>query len=90
MKDIKNKYFTTSHYKKFTSNILDAKITAKKLVNESGLTEKIYPTQRLDETTITAEAQYSINFAKSNKKNCLSLHYNGANSFFFVNAAKIY
>ena len=41
MKDIKNKYFTTSHYKKFTSNILDAKITAKKLVNESGLTEKI-------------------------------------------------
>ena len=41
MKDIKNKYFTASHYKKFTSNILDAKITAKKLANEFGLTEKI-------------------------------------------------
>ena len=40
IKDIKNKYFTTSDYNKFTNNILDAK-TAKKLVNESGLNEKI-------------------------------------------------
>ena len=41
IKDIKDKYFTTSDYNKFTNNILDAKITAKRLVNESGWNEKI-------------------------------------------------
>ena len=41
IKDLKNKYFTTSHYNKFTNNILDRKITGKKLVNEFGLNEKI-------------------------------------------------
>ena len=48
------------------------------------------PTQRLDDTTLTAEAQYSINFSRLNRKFCLSLHYNGSNSFLFVNATKIY
>ena len=46
------------------------------------------PTQRPDDTTLTAEAQYSINFSRSNKKCCLSLNYNGSNSFLFVNAPK--
>ena len=32
-------------------------------------------TQGLDGTTSTAEKKYSINFTKSNKKFCLSLHY---------------
>ena len=32
--------FTASDYNKVTNNMLDAKITAKKLVNESGLNEK--------------------------------------------------
>ena len=41
MKDINDKNFTTSDYNKFTNNILDAKITTKKVVNESGLNEKI-------------------------------------------------
>ena len=39
-KMIKKKYFTTSDYDRFTIGILDEKIT-KKLVNESGLDEKI-------------------------------------------------
>ena len=30
-----------------------------------------------------------INFAEHNKKYCLSLHYNGANSYFFVNGKEI-
>ena len=47
-------------------------------------------TQGLDNTKLTAEAQYSINFSRSNRKFCLSLHYNGGNSFSFVNAIKIY
>ena len=47
------------------------------------------PTQGLDDTTLTAEAQYSINFSRSNRKFCFSLHYNGSNSFLIVNATKI-
>ena len=33
---------------------------------------------------------YSINFTVIKKKCCLSLHYNGANSYLFVNGTKIY
>ena len=32
---------------------------------------------------------YSINFTEKNKKFCLSLHYNGANSYLFVNGKEI-
>ena len=32
----------------------------------------------------------SINFTENNKKFCLSLHYNGANSYLFVNSTKIH
>ena len=46
--------------------------------------------QRLDDTTLTADAQYSIKFSRSNRKFCLSLHYNGSYSFLFVNATKMY
>ena len=47
------------------------------------------PTKGL-EHTLTAEKMYSINFTEKNKKFCLSLHYNGVNSYLFVNATKIY
>ena len=46
------------------------------------------PTQGL-EHTLTAEKLYSINFAQNNTKFCLSLHYNGANSYLFVNGTEI-
>ena len=46
------------------------------------------PTQGL-EHTLTAEILYSINFTKENTKFCLSLHYNGANSYLFVNGTEI-
>ena len=45
--------------------------------------------QRL-EHTLTAEKMCSINFILSKKKFCLSLHYNGANSYLFVNGTEIY
>ena len=32
---------------------------------------------------------YSINFTKTNAKFCLSLHYNGANSYLFINSTEI-
>ena len=38
---------------------------------------------------MSAEKIYSINFTK-NKKFCLSLHYNGANSYLLVNGTEIY
>ena len=37
---------------------------------------------------LTTGTKYSINFSRSNKKFCLSLHYNGNNSFLFVNNMK--
>ena len=33
---------------------------------------------------------YSINFTVTKKKFCISLHYNGANSYLFVNDTEIY
>ena len=47
------------------------------------------PAQELDDTTLTAEAKYPINFTQRRKRFVLSLHYNGSNSFLFVNATKI-
>ena len=37
------------------------------------------------EHTLSAEKMYSVKFTEHNKKFCLSLHYNGANSYLFVN-----
>ena len=48
----------------------------------------IGPTQGL-EHTLTAEKMYSINFTEKNKRFCLSLHDNGANSYLFVNGTEI-
>ena len=46
------------------------------------------PTQGL-ESTLTAEKMYSINFTVTKKKFRLSLHYNGGNSYLFVNGTEI-
>ena len=48
------------------------------------------PTQSLDDTTLIAEAEYPPNFIQSGKRFVLSLHYNGSNSFLFINATKVY
>ena len=47
------------------------------------------PTQGL-EHTVTAENIYSTNFTLAKKKFSLGLHYNGANSYLFVNGTDIY
>ena len=49
----------------------------------------IGPTQGL-EHTLTTEKKYSINFTVTKKKFCLSFHYNGANSYLFVNGTEMY
>ena len=47
------------------------------------------PTQGL-EHALSAEKLYSINFTQRNKKFCLSLHYNGTNSYLLVNGKEIH
>ena len=39
---------------------------------------------------LTVEKMYSINFTVTKEKFCLSLHYNGANSYLLVNDTEIY
>ena len=46
------------------------------------------PVQGL-EHTLTAQKLYSIEVTKNNTKFCLSLHYNGASSYLFVNGIEI-
>ena len=41
--------------------------------------------QGINGTAIYAEKLYKINFTEKTKKNCLSLRYQGANSYLFVN-----
>ena len=47
-------------------------------------------TQGLDNATIYAEKIHPINFTKTNTKFFLSLHYNGSNSYLFVNVTEIH
>ena len=47
-------------------------------------------TDGLDDTTIAEEAKYFLNFTKSIKKICLSLHHNVANSFLYANGVKFH
>ena len=42
------------------------------------------------EHTLNAKKVYSINFTVTNNKVCLSMYYNGANSYLFVNGVEIY
>ena len=48
------------------------------------------PTQGLDDTRLIAEKEDSINFTEQRKKFCLSLYYNGVNSYIFFNGFEIY
>ena len=47
------------------------------------------PTQALGEHSLTVEKMYSINFSATGKRFCLSLHYNGVNSYLFVNGVEM-
>ena len=45
--------------------------------------------QGINDTTIYAEKMYSIDSTENNRKFCLSLHYNGANTYLFVNGRAV-
>ena len=53
------------------------------------LTLGIGPTQGVREHSLTAEKIYSTNFTVTGVLICLSLHYNGANSYLSVNGTEI-
>ena len=59
------------------------------MIKKKTLVSRIGPTQGL-ENTLAAEKMYSINFTLTKKKFCLSLHYNGVNSYLFVNGTETY
>ena len=40
------------------------------------------PTRGLDDSTLTAGAQYSLNFSRSNRKFCLSIRCDGIHSLY--------
>ena len=46
-------------------------------------------TQKVNNTTIYAEKMYSPNFSAENKTFCLSLHYNGDDSYLIVNGKEV-
>ena len=46
-------------------------------------------TQKVNNTTIYAQKLYSPNFSAENKRFCLSLHYNGDDSYLFVNGKEV-
>ena len=50
---------------------------------------KTFSTQKVNNTTIYGEKMYSPNFSAENKIFCLSLHYNGKNSYLFVNGKEV-
>ena len=48
------------------------------------------PTQGINYSTGAAERTFNINFSKSNITFCLSLHYNGDESYLYVNKTDVY
>ena len=61
-------------------------------LNEVSMLEMLYegPTFGINGSFDSAEKKFSISFSKANTKFCLSLHYNGDNSYSFVNGKEIY
>ena len=71
---LRKKYFTTSDNNKFASQILDAEIKEKELVNKSNISNLV---------------KLNSNFTKVKTKFSLSLHYNHDNSYLFANGKEI-
>ena len=46
--------------------------------------------QVVSDSIFTAEKEYATNFTEQHKKFCLSLHFNGVDSYIFVNGVEIY
>ena len=76
------------------SNVINVGVGASSFVRVDNKEKDILilgkgPTQRL-EHTLTAEKMYSIDFSVTENNFFLSVHYNGANSYLFVNGTEIH
>ena len=69
-------------FSKFKKKNLSFVVLLILIVNMPGLF--LWKIKKVDDTMITAETKYSINFSRSHRKFCLS------NSFLFVNVTKVY
>ena len=47
------------------------------------------PADHINDSVDTAEQKLSINFTKTKTKLCLSLHYNGGNTYLYYNGKRI-
>ena len=74
-------------------NVLIFGVHESSLVHASNKANNIYVmgdvfVQGINDTTLCAEKVYSQNFSQASKKFVLSLHYNGGNSYLFVNGTE--
>ena len=67
---------------------LSSSVHANNKVNNILVLDKTF-VQGINGTTVYAEKMYLTNFSVDNKKFCLGLHYNGDNSYLFVNGKEI-
>ena len=73
----------------FGADVLNSSLHANNQKNNILVLDKDF-VQRINGTTIYAENLYKSNFTEKNKNFCLSLHYNGASSYLFVNGTEIH
>ena len=85
IRDISYNTLVYSNYSRYLENSSSVHTDTRKKISFGEC-----PAQGLDDTSITAEAKFSINFTESGKSFVLSLSYNGNNRFLFVNATKLY
>ena len=91
IKDIKDKYLSTFDYNKFTNNIFDEKITANKLVNESGLNEKIKILATKEEIEkLAIKAELKVEQDKIVKLQTYDLSHFIGQSYFVNDGAQLY
>ena len=79
---------------RMAKNIIIFRVNSSNSVHATNKTQNILTlghglTQKVDNTTIYAEKMYSPDFSAENKIFCLSLHYNGNNSYLFVNGKEV-
>ena len=84
----------THHHGGMARNILIFGVNLSNSVHATNKTQNILIlghglTQKVNNTTIYAEKMYSPNFSAENEIFCLSLHYNGDNSYLFVNGKEV-
>ena len=71
----------------FGADLLNSRHTTNKIQNILVLGEAFV--QKINDTTIYAGKMYSPHFSVENKTFCLSLHYNGDDSYLFVNGKQV-